>query len=115
VFRGVASGQVGAPPAPQGRQTPRFPQLREIVGVGDFEGYVSYGLGLASKTAYRVSILSNPSRLVLDLPLKQLPDTGSSPYPLGGLGVSLLLLGVVLTGVSRRLGTRTVRAPESTR
>ena len=34
----VASGQVGAPPAPQDRQTPCFPELREIAGAGDFEG-----------------------------------------------------------------------------
>ena len=39
----VASGQVGAPPAPQDRQTPRFPELREIAGAGDFEGVVSFG------------------------------------------------------------------------
>ena len=44
----VASGQVGAPAAPQDRQTPRFPELREIAGAGDFEGVVSFGLGLTA-------------------------------------------------------------------
>ena len=39
------------PPAPQGRQRPRYPQLRALVGTGDFEGYVSFTLGLKSKSS----------------------------------------------------------------
>lgn len=63
----VASAQAGAPPAPQGRQRPRYPQLRALVGTGDFEGYVSYTLGLKSKAGFRAFTLRNPDRLVVDV------------------------------------------------
>ncbi|HKC26591.1 MAG TPA: hypothetical protein VKB75_01145 [Jatrophihabitans sp.] len=45
-----------------------FPQLREARRLGDFEGYVSWGLGLAHQSCKRVSTLTNPTRLVLDVP-----------------------------------------------
>ena len=63
----VASAQAGKPPAPQGRQRPRYPQLRALVGTGDFEGYVSFTLGLKSKSGFRAFTLRNPDRLVVDV------------------------------------------------
>jgi hypothetical protein len=63
----VASAQAGKPPAPQGRQRPLYPQLRALVGTGDFEGYVSYTLGLRSKSGFRAFTLTNPDRLVVDV------------------------------------------------
>jgi hypothetical protein len=63
----VASTQAGKPPAPQVRQRPRYPQLRALVGTGDFEGYVSYTLGLKSKSGFRAFTLRNPDRLVVDV------------------------------------------------
>ena len=63
----VASAQAGMPAAPQGRQRPRYPQLRALVGTGDFEGYVSYTLGLKSKSGFRAFTLRNPDRLVVDV------------------------------------------------
>jgi hypothetical protein len=63
----VASAQAGKPAAPQGRQRPRYPQLRALVGTGDFEGYVSYTLGLRSKSGFRAFTLRNPDRLVVDV------------------------------------------------
>jgi hypothetical protein len=45
-----------------------FPQLREARRLGDFEGYVSWGLGLAHQSCKRVFTLANPARLVVDVP-----------------------------------------------
>lgn len=45
-----------------------FLQLREARQLGDFEGYVSWGLGLAHQSCKRVFTLTNPSRLVIDVP-----------------------------------------------
>jgi hypothetical protein len=119
----VASGQAGKPDAPQGRQRPRFPELREIVGSGDFEGHVSFGLGLTSKSGFRAFTLSNPDRLVVDVSIpagttapvtagSQLANTGSGTAPNTGLiasgGIALLL-----TGIAIRLAARSRRRPAS--
>lgn len=98
----VASGQVGAPPAPQDRQTPRFPELREIVGAGDFEGVVSFGLGLTSKSGFRVFTLTNPDRLVVDVRIATLADTGSTTRPMMLTAATLVLAGVVAVRMARR-------------
>jgi hypothetical protein len=45
-----------------------FPQLLEARRIGDFEGYVSWGLGLDHQSCKRVLTLSNPTRLVIDVP-----------------------------------------------
>lgn len=45
-----------------------FTQLLEIRRLGDFEGYLSWGLGLAHQSCKRVFTLSAPSRLVIDVP-----------------------------------------------
>jgi hypothetical protein len=41
--------------------------LREVRQLGDYEGYVSFGLGLASPGCYSATILTNPTRLVIDI------------------------------------------------
>ena len=38
-----------------------------VVRAGDFEGVTTYGIGLARRTAYDVSVLRNPSRVVVDV------------------------------------------------
>ncbi len=46
------------------------PQLKQIVDAKvtcDFEGLVSWGVGVKSKTGYRVMELTGPSRLVIDI------------------------------------------------
>jgi hypothetical protein len=98
----VASGQVGAPPAPQERQTPRFPELREIAGAGDFEGVVSFGLGLTAESGVRVSTLTNPDRLVVDVRIVTLAATGSTTLPMTLIAATLMSMGAVATLVSRR-------------
>ena len=45
-----------------------FPQLLEARRLGDFEGYVTWGLGLAHQSCKRVFKLTNPTRLVVDVP-----------------------------------------------
>jgi hypothetical protein len=47
--------------------TPRFPTLRQVKFGGDFEGYVSAGLGLADRVGFRVFTLANPYRVVVDV------------------------------------------------
>jgi hypothetical protein len=41
--------------------------LLEVRQVGDNEGYVHYGLGLSTPACYRAVILTNPTRLVIDI------------------------------------------------
>jgi hypothetical protein len=98
----VASGQVGAPPAPQDRQTPRFPELREIAGAGDFEGVVSFGLGLTAESGFRVFTLTNPDRLVVDVRIETLAATGSTTRPMILTASMLVLAGAVAVCVARR-------------
>jgi hypothetical protein len=45
-----------------------FPQLLEARRLGDFEGYVSWGLGLDHQSCKRVLTLTHPTRLVIDVP-----------------------------------------------
>jgi hypothetical protein len=47
--------------------TPRYPQLLAVKAAGDFEGYLSFGLGLAAQGAYHVSSLAGPDRVVIDV------------------------------------------------
>jgi LPXTG-motif cell wall-anchored protein len=109
VFTSVASAQVGAPPAPQGRQKPNFEQLREVVGAGDFEGYVSFGLGLAHKAGFRVNTLTAPDRVVVDVQIPTtLPATGSDHGMLLLGGLAALLLGSALVRLARRRDSVTI-------
>ena len=51
---------------------PEFQVLKEARQTQDFEGYVSWGLGLSKPTCMRVFTLSDPARLVVDL---QIPSS----------------------------------------
>jgi hypothetical protein len=69
VFRG-ASGNC---PQPAHRTwtgpsvlTPRYPQLLMVRAAGDFEGYLSFGIGLAARGGYHISSLAGPDRVVID-------------------------------------------------
>jgi hypothetical protein len=98
----VASGQVGARAAPQGRQTPLFAELREIAGAGDFEGTVSFGLGLTAQSGFRVFTLTNPDRLVVDVAIPSLVATGSNARGLTITASALVLAGTAAVYVARR-------------
>jgi hypothetical protein len=47
--------------------TPHYPQLLAVTAAGDFEGYLSFGLGLAARGPYHVSTLTGPDRVVIDV------------------------------------------------
>jgi hypothetical protein len=50
-----------------GTLTPLCPNLLQVRKAGDFEGVVSFGLGLRSMTGFRVFRLQNPTRVVIDV------------------------------------------------
>lgn len=52
---------------PVDRYIRNWPSLREVRLVGDFEGVVSFGIGVSSRTDFRVFTLGSPARLVIDL------------------------------------------------
>jgi len=45
---------------------PRYSQLLMVKVAGDFEGYLSFGIGLAARGGYHVSSLTGPDRVVID-------------------------------------------------
>jgi len=47
--------------------TPGCPNLLQVKKTGDFEGVVSFGLGLRKMTGFRVFRLQNPMRVVIDV------------------------------------------------
>jgi hypothetical protein len=47
--------------------TPLCSHLRQIKTAGDFEGVVTFGLGLRRKTGFRVFRLTSPTRIVVDV------------------------------------------------
>jgi hypothetical protein len=44
-----------------------YPQLRRVAFAGDFEGVVTFGLGVSHRTVFRVFTLTAPTRIVVDL------------------------------------------------
>lgn len=44
-----------------------YTELREVALAGDFEAVVSYGIGVAAKSDFRVLSLSGPDRTVIDI------------------------------------------------
>lgn len=48
-------------------RTPLCPNLRQVKLAGDFEGVVTFGLGLRRRTGFRVFRLTAPSRVVIDV------------------------------------------------
>ena len=48
------------------RILPKLPIIREIVSAGDFEGIVTYGIGVSKKAYTRILTMDNANRLVID-------------------------------------------------
>jgi hypothetical protein len=60
--------ETGAPTVDPGLVlTPRYPALRQVKLAGDFEGYVSAGIGVSHRVGFRVFTLTGPYRLVVDV------------------------------------------------
>ena len=57
----------GEPTVSTATLTPASPVLRQVRFAGDFEGRVSFGLGLARRGGFRVSELHDPTRVVVDV------------------------------------------------
>lgn len=47
--------------------TPYYPELLTVSAAGDFEGVLSFGIGLAAQGGYHVFTLTSPHRLVIDV------------------------------------------------
>jgi hypothetical protein len=47
--------------------TPYYPELLTVSAAGDFEGVLSFGIGLAAQGGYHAFTLTNPDRLVIDV------------------------------------------------
>ena len=62
--RGHTQGGTNLLPAVR---TPLCPNLRQVKTAGDFEGVVTFGLGLRRKTGFRVFRLTAPTRIVIDV------------------------------------------------
>ena len=68
----------------QGVPTDVKPQLlaiREVDQIGNFEGVVSYGMGLATPACFRVLELTGPTRLVIDVQTPADAIAATSPTP----------------------------------
>jgi hypothetical protein len=57
----------GEPTVSTATLTPGSPVLRQVRFAGDFEGQVSFGLGLAGRDGFRVSELRDPTRVAVDV------------------------------------------------
>ena len=61
----IEAYQSGAMVTPK-QKTPNMPLIKEIKPLGWFEAEVAYIFGLNRRTPFRVQLLSNPDRLVVD-------------------------------------------------
>jgi hypothetical protein len=53
--------------------TPGLGSLLQVKAAGDFEGRLSFGIGLADRAGFRVLPLTNPSRVPIDVTRAPLP------------------------------------------
>jgi hypothetical protein len=67
VIRDARAHTSGGTPLLPSVLTPLCPNLRQVKDAGDFEGVVSFGLGLRKKTGFRVFRLTAPTRVVVDV------------------------------------------------
>lgn len=65
MFDTVAHDEFG--PRAAARNTFPLPNVMSVLQGGDFEGVVTYGIGLAKEQPFDVFTLTNPSRLVIDI------------------------------------------------
>jgi hypothetical protein len=62
-----AHGPGGQATFAAGTLDPGFPTLRQVRFAGGFEGRVSFGIGVAGRGGFRVSELSDPTRVAVDV------------------------------------------------
>jgi hypothetical protein len=75
----TSPGPGGGPvPSFVGTITPGFQSLKQIKAAGDFEHYLTFGIGLDHRVGFRVFTLTDPSRVVVDVAHSPAP---SPPFP----------------------------------
>jgi hypothetical protein len=57
----------GAPTFQGGTITTDYPSLRQVRFAGDFEGRVAFGVGVAGRGGFRVTELTGPNRVAVDV------------------------------------------------
>jgi len=69
VFQGASAvcGQQGRTYTGPPVLTPYYPELLAVSAAGDFEGYLSFGIGLAAQGGYHLYTLTAPDRVVIDI------------------------------------------------
>jgi hypothetical protein len=114
VFQGAnAHNANGAPTVGPRRFSPGLPAVKEIAQLGDFEAVVSYGIGVDRRRPIKVTTLSGPSRLVVDVSTTgaggqagggsgSLPFTGSRGTELLVTGLALLATGATALALARK-------------
>jgi hypothetical protein len=116
VFEGAnAHEQDGTPTISPRRFSPGLPAVKEIAQAGDFEAVVTYGIGVDRRRPLKVSTLSGPSRLVIDVSTAgsggsggsgddsgSLPFTGSRSRELLVTALALLATGASVLALARR-------------
>jgi hypothetical protein len=113
VFHGAnAHEDDGTPTISPRRFSTGLPAVKEIAQIGDFEAVVTYGIGVDRKRPLKVSTLSNPSRLVIDVSTagagstgtdgEVLPFTGSRNTELLVTALALLATGAAVLALARR-------------
>ncbi|MEV4515255.1 AMIN domain-containing protein [Dactylosporangium sp. NPDC049525] len=85
VFDGVAEVRDTA------ARDPRLPTLLQIKSGGVFEGYASYGLGLADRVGFRVLTLHNPDRIAVDVAHQPAQAFGSATVSHAGTAPDALV------------------------
>jgi hypothetical protein len=116
VFHGAnAHEDDGTPTISPRRFSTGLPAVKEIAQIGDFEAVVTYGIGVDHKRPLKVSTLSNPSRLVIDVSTagagstgtdgEVLPFTGSRNTELLVTALALLATGTAVLALARRTRT----------
>ncbi len=66
VFSPASAHTNSGKPTVAARQSYNLPLVKEVVSSGDFEGTVSYGIGVSRKAEIRVLKLTSPTRIVID-------------------------------------------------
>ena len=62
-----ARDRAGRPTFPEGDLDPGLGAVRQVRFVGDFEGQVSFGIGVADRGGFRVVELDDPNRIAVDV------------------------------------------------
>jgi hypothetical protein len=117
VFQGAnAHTEDGTPTISPRRFPTGLAAVREVAQIGDFEAVVTYGIGVDRKRPLKVSTLTNPSRLVIDVSTtgagrppgsagaggEVLPFTGSRSTELALTALALLATGAAVLALARR-------------